>query len=135
MSLLINRRDLDFVLYELLKVDALATTERYAGQDRDLYDATIDAAERLATDKFATHAAELDEHEPTFDGERVHLIPAVKEALDAYVEAGFMGASLDADIGGMQLRGRSRRPAPRISMPRTSRRQPIPSSRSRRPTC
>jgi alkylation response protein AidB-like acyl-CoA dehydrogenase len=103
MSLLINRRDLDFVLYELLKVDALATTERYAGQDRDLYDATIDAAERLATDKFATHAAELDEQEPTFDGERVHLIPAVKEALDAYVEAGFMGASLDADIGGMQL--------------------------------
>ena len=103
MSLLINRRDLDFVLYELLNVDALATTARYAGQDRDLYDATIDAAERLATDKFATHAAELDEHEPTFDGERVHLIPAVKDALDAYVEAGFMGASLDADIGGMQL--------------------------------
>jgi len=103
MSLLINRRDLDFVLYELLKVDALAATTRYAGQDRDLYDATIDAAERLATDKFATHAAELDEHEPTFDGERVHLIPAVKDALDAYVEAGFMGASLDADIGGMQL--------------------------------
>jgi alkylation response protein AidB-like acyl-CoA dehydrogenase len=103
MSLLINRRDLDFVLYELLKVDTLASAGRYAGQDRALYDATIDAAERLATDKFATHAAELDEHEPSFDGARVHLIPAVKDALDAYVEAGFMGASLDADIGGMQL--------------------------------
>ncbi len=103
MSLLLNRRDLEFVLYELLKVDALAKTERYGGQDRALYDQTLDAAERLATEKFATHAAELDEHEPTFDGERVHLLPAVKDALDAYVEAGFMGASLDADIGGMQL--------------------------------
>ena len=103
MSLLLNRRDLEFVLYELLKVDTLTATERYSGQDRALYDQTLDAAERLATAKFATHAAELDEHEPTFDGERVHLIPAVKDALDAYVEAGFMGASLDADIGGMQL--------------------------------
>jgi butyryl-CoA dehydrogenase len=103
MSLLINRRDLDFVLYELLDVESLAATPRYAGQDRALYEATIDAAERLATDKFATHAAELDANEPRFDGERVHLIPAVKEALDAYVEAGFMGASLDAEIGGMQL--------------------------------
>jgi len=103
MSLLLNRRDLEFVLYELLKVDTLTATARYSGQDRALYDQTLDAAERLATDKFATHAAELDEHEPTFDGECVHLIPAVKEALDAYVEAGFMGASLDADIGGTQL--------------------------------
>ncbi|MGH8597642.1 MAG: acyl-CoA dehydrogenase, partial [Gammaproteobacteria bacterium] len=43
------------------------------------------------------------EHEPTFDGERVYLIPEVKYALDAYVDAGFMGASFDAEIGGMQL--------------------------------
>ncbi len=103
MSLLLNRRDIDFVLYELLQVDSLTAHSRYAGQDRALYDATLDAAEKLATEKFASHAAELDEHEPSFDGESVHLIPQVKEALDAYVEAGFMGASLDADIGGMQL--------------------------------
>jgi len=103
MSLLLNRRDLEFMLYELLQVEALAAHPRYAGQDRALFDATLDAAEKLATEKFATHAAELDEHEPTFDGERVYLIPQVKEALDAYVEAGFMGASLDADIGGMQI--------------------------------
>ncbi|HMM77598.1 MAG TPA: acyl-CoA dehydrogenase [Gammaproteobacteria bacterium] len=103
MSLLLNRRDLEFVLYELLQVEALAAHPRYAGQDRALYDATLDAAEKLAAEKFAPHAAELDEHEPSFDGERVHLIPQVKEALDAYVEAGFMGASLDADLGGMQI--------------------------------
>ncbi len=103
MSLLLNRRDLEFVLYELLQVENLTAHARYAGQDRALFDATLDAAEKLATEKFAPHAAELDEHEPVFDGERVHLIPQVKEALDAYVAAGFMGASLDADIGGMQI--------------------------------
>jgi alkylation response protein AidB-like acyl-CoA dehydrogenase len=103
MSLLINRRDLEFVLYELLQIDGLTTRARYAGQDRAIYDATLDAAEAIATDKFATHAAKVDEEEPTFDGSRVHIIPEVKAALDAYVEAGFMGASFDAEIGGMQL--------------------------------
>ena len=103
MSLLINRRDLAFLLYEFLDLEALAGRPRHAGQDRAVWDAVIDAAETLATDQFAPHAAKADEHEPTFDGERVHLIPEVKEALDAYVEAGFMGASFDTSVGGMQL--------------------------------
>ena len=103
MSLLVNRRDLEFFLYELLKVEGLTQRKHYRGQDREVYNATLDAAEALATEQFATHAAKADEEEPTFDGERVHLIPEVKQALDAYVEAGFMGASFDTDLGGMQL--------------------------------
>ena len=103
MSLLVNRRDVEFLLYEVLHIEDLTRCARFAGQDRAVYDATLDAAEAIATDKFATHAAKVDAEEPTFDGERVHLIPEMKEALDAYVEAGFMGASFDSDIGGMQL--------------------------------
>ncbi|MBI2802962.1 MAG: acyl-CoA dehydrogenase [Gammaproteobacteria bacterium] len=103
MSLLVNRRDLEFFLYELLEVEGLTRRKRHSGQDREVFNAILDAAEALATEQFATHAAKVDEEEPTFDGERVHLIPEVKQALDAYVEAGFMGASFDAEIGGMQL--------------------------------
>ncbi len=103
MSLLVNRRDIEFLLYELLKLEDLTRCARYAGQDRVIFDATLDAAEAIATDKFATHAAKADEHEPVFDGQCVHLIPEVKDALDAYVEAGFMGASFDSAVGGMQL--------------------------------
>jgi butyryl-CoA dehydrogenase len=103
MSVLINRRDLDFVLYELLNIEHLAQTSRYEGQDRALYEATIDAAETLAEEQFATHAAESDENEPKLEGGKVKLIPAIKQATDAYVEAGFMGMSMDADAGGMQL--------------------------------
>ncbi len=103
MSLLINRRDLDFQLYEMLAVEALTERARFTGQDRAIYNATLDTAEALATHKFATHAAKLDREEPVLEGARVRLIPEVKDALDAYVEAGFMGASLDREIGGMQL--------------------------------
>ncbi len=103
MSLLLNRRDLEFVLYELLDLEGLAGTARFAGQDRELYDATLDAAETLAEEKFAPHAAESDENEPVLEDGRVKLIPAIKEATDAFVDAGFMGMSIDAEHGGTQL--------------------------------
>jgi alkylation response protein AidB-like acyl-CoA dehydrogenase len=65
--------------------------------------AAIDTALAIAEEKFAPHNRKADEHEPTFDGTRVHLIPEVKEALDAYVAAGFLAAGEDFENGGMQL--------------------------------
>ncbi|MDD3763816.1 MAG: acyl-CoA dehydrogenase [Nevskiales bacterium] len=99
----INRRDLDFLLHEWLDVSRLTAHPRYAHHDRATFDAVIEAACRLAEEKFQPHAARLDANEPTFDGERVHLIPEVKQALDAYIEGGFLAASFDAELGGMQL--------------------------------
>ena len=103
MSLLLNPRDIEFILYELLDAAALTQAARYAEHDRAVFDAVLDAALKLAEEQFAPHAAKLDAHEPTFDGDRVHLIPEVKAALDAYVAGGFMGMSANADLGGMQL--------------------------------
>lgn len=103
MHLLIRRRDLDFLLYEWLDVASLCQRPRFAQHDRATFDAVLDAAETLAVEEFASHAAELDANEPTFDGERVYLIPAVKKALDAYIEGGFLGAAFDEADGGLQL--------------------------------
>jgi len=103
MDRLINRRDLDFLLYELLCVEELTLRERYADHDRETFTAVVDAAQKLAIDYFEPHAAELDANEPTFDDGAVHIIPAVKEALDAFTDGGFMGASMDYEYGGMQL--------------------------------
>lgn len=103
MSLLLNPRDLDFNLYELLDTEALLRTPRYAEHDRAVFDAVIEAARVLAEEKFAPFAAKLDANEPTFDGERVHCIPELQEALDALVAGGFMGIAAEAQDGGMQL--------------------------------
>ncbi len=103
MDKLINRRDLEFLLYEVLNVEQLAARERYAAHDRETFDAVIDAACKLAVDHFEPHAAELDACEPSYDNGRVHIVPAVKIALDHYCEAGFMGAGIDYEYGGMQL--------------------------------
>lgn len=103
MTDLIKPRDLEFLLYEVLDVGALAERSRFAEHDRETFDAVLEAARTLAREQFATHAAKLDANEPQFDGERVHIIPEVKQALEAYVDGGFMGAAFPPEVGGLGL--------------------------------
>ena len=102
-SRLISRRDLDFLLHEWLDVASLCSRARYADHSRETFDATLDTAERLATERFLPHRRKSDTHEPEFDGERVTVIPEVPEAVRAYAEAGLLSATHDYDYGGMQL--------------------------------
>lgn len=102
-SPLINRRDLDFLLYEFLDVQALCERPRFATHDRETFDAAIETAHSIALEKFLPHAAKSDEQEPTFDGERVHVIPEVGAALEAYCDSGLMAASFDEEVGGAQF--------------------------------
>ncbi|MFL6061923.1 MAG: acyl-CoA dehydrogenase [Marmoricola sp.] len=103
MSLLMSRRDLDFLLYEWLDVEGLTARPRYAEHSRETFDAALELAETIATEHFAPHNKTADAHEPTFDGEKVHLIPEVAAALSAYFDSGLMAASMDESIGGGQL--------------------------------
>jgi alkylation response protein AidB-like acyl-CoA dehydrogenase len=104
-SLLLSRRDLDFLLYEWLQVELLTKRGRYADHSRETFDAVLDLSEQVATRHFAPHNKKNDAQEPTFDGERVHLIPEVQEALDVFSQTGLIASSMDASVGGMQLPG------------------------------
>ena len=103
MERIVSRRDLAFLLYEWLNVEALTQRPRYAAHSRETFEAALDTAERIATDLFAPHARKSDLEEPHFDGEKVHLIPEVAQALDAFVAAGLMAAEQAEELGGMQL--------------------------------
>ena len=102
-SLLLSRRDLDFLLHDWLDVTALTTRERYAEHSRETFDAVLDLSERVATEHFAPHNRTADAHEPQFDGERVHLIPEVAKALEVFAGTGITSAAMDSSVGGMQL--------------------------------
>ncbi len=103
MSMIVNRRDLDFVLYEVLDVERLLRAPRYSEYDRETISAILDAAQAVAEEKYLPCAALLDANEPTFDGKNVHVIDEVKEALEAFRETGLYAAGFDAELGGMQL--------------------------------
>jgi alkylation response protein AidB-like acyl-CoA dehydrogenase len=102
-SLLLSRRDLDFLLYEWLDAEVLTKRPRFAEHSRDTFDAVLDLCEQIATEHFATHNKINDSQEPTFDGQRVHVIPEVGQALSVFAEAGLLGAGMDESVGGLQL--------------------------------
>jgi butyryl-CoA dehydrogenase len=100
---LIDRRLLSFLLHDWLQAERLTAYPRFAEHSRATFDAALDAAEHLALNKFAPCNRELDENEPQFDGERVHILEKLRGALDAFAASGFMAAAQDAEFGGMQL--------------------------------
>ncbi|TAK84677.1 MAG: acyl-CoA dehydrogenase [Betaproteobacteria bacterium] len=99
----LSRRDLDFVLYEVLEVDRLCGRSRYREHSRATFDAVLDTAARIAAEQFAPHNRLADQNEPRFEAGRVAMIPQVKQALQAFCQAGFIAASFDAGLGGLQL--------------------------------
>ncbi|BDX29590.1 acyl-CoA dehydrogenase [Mycobacterium antarcticum] len=102
-STLLSRRDLDFLLYEWLRVDELTKRQRFAEHSRDTFDGVLDLSEELAEKYFAPHNKKSDAQEPTFDGDRVMVIGEVKQAIDAFAQADLIGASMDEALGGAQL--------------------------------
>jgi butyryl-CoA dehydrogenase len=99
----LNRRDLEFLLFEWLDCAALTRWPHFSEHSHETFAAALDAAQRIATEEFAPHNRKSDLEEPRFDGERVTIIPEVGTALAAYVAAGFMAAEQAYERGGMQL--------------------------------
>ena len=97
------RSTLDFLLYNWLQADSLSARERFADHSRETFDAVLDTCERIAREKYAPFNRTVDTLEPHFDGERVTLPQATKDAYDAYAASGMLSAAQDYDIGGMQL--------------------------------
>ncbi len=103
MSTIVNRRDLDFLMYETHKLEQLLETDRYGDYDRESIGAILDLSQSLAEDIFQPFAGHLDQNEPKYVDGKVEIIPEVKEALSAYKEAGLFASGYDYDMGGMQL--------------------------------
>jgi butyryl-CoA dehydrogenase len=103
MSKIVNRRDIDFLLYEVLGMERLFSSPRYDMHDRASIDAVLDVAEAIAEEKYLPCAASLDAREPTLIDGHVDVLAEVGEALRAYRDAGFFAASFDNAVGGLQL--------------------------------
>jgi alkylation response protein AidB-like acyl-CoA dehydrogenase len=102
-STVLSRRDLDFLLFEWLRVDELTKRARFADHSRETFSDVLDLCEQVATRYFAPHNKKSDACEPSFDGSTVTVIPEVKQALQAFAGADLMSMAMDAELGGAQL--------------------------------
>nr|WP_314581608.1 acyl-CoA dehydrogenase [uncultured Pseudomonas sp.] len=100
---LLSSRNLAFELYEVLDAEALTQRERFSEHSRETFNAAISTARSIAEKFFAPHNRKNDENEPRYENGEAVLIPEVKPAVDAFLEAGFLNAARDFEAGGMQL--------------------------------
>lgn len=99
----LNRRDLEFLLFDWLKVDDLLVRPRFADHSRETLAAVLDLSEGLAADVFVPAYKPADQREPWLDETGVHVIPEIADAVRQYAAAGLMAGTFDAELGGLQL--------------------------------
>lgn len=105
LNKLVDSRDQRFVLFELLGLDQLSQTKKYADFDRDTYEATLELAEQIAVTQVYPFNSEADKTGVKYDPKtkNVAVPEPYKPAIAAFNEAGFPGLSLDPEIGGMGM--------------------------------
>lgn len=95
-----DRQDLQFQLWDVAGLESLIAG---SDLDRDAVNAILDTADQIATDHFLPIGRQVDEQEPEFVDGRAVLPDAVKPAVAAFSEAGFIAAGFEAENGGMGL--------------------------------
>ena len=102
---LVDSRDLRFVLFEALEADKLSKYEKFAGFDKDTYEATLELAEQLAVEQVYPANAEADKTGAKYNPETksVTVPEGFKTAMALYRESGFSGLSNNPEDGGMGM--------------------------------
>ncbi len=102
---LVDSRDVRFVLFEMLGFDKINRFEHFAGLDKEVFEDTLNLAEKIAMAHFYPSNADGDNIGLTFDPKtnEVHVPDALVPGYKAFIEAGFHSLSLPAEDGGMGM--------------------------------
>jgi alkylation response protein AidB-like acyl-CoA dehydrogenase len=98
-----NVRDLEFNLFESLKLDEILADEAFGDLDGDSVRQMLSEAARLAEGPVAESFADSDRHPPTFDPDShvVTLPESFKKSLDAWRQGEWFRVGLKDDVGGV----------------------------------
>ena len=98
-----SRRNLDFLLFEVLNITELTKHDYYSAHDAETFSFTLDAATDIADKIMRPVYVDADRQQPELvDGqEKVHQ--GVHDFVKTFREAGFMAAPFSSEFGGMQL--------------------------------
>lgn len=104
-NLLVDSRDVRFVLFEMFDIMQLSQYEMYKDFDRETYESVLDLAEQIAMEVVYPANTIADKQGVTFNPDtHTVVVPDVfKKAMQAFNEAGFTGLVQPADCGGMGM--------------------------------
>lgn len=103
MSIIVDRHNLDFLLFDMFDLETAHASGPFAGQDRELISQLLDTAQRIAEAEYLPTAAPLDAVPPTFENGEAVMPAYVGRALKAYNDAGLSAQSFPAEFDGLGM--------------------------------
>lgn len=100
-----NRRDIEFNLFEYLKVGEYYGKAPFSSFDEETARDALREVERLATDEFAASFVEADRNPPELVDGEVKMHDSLKQSLDALYEGGWHLLGLPESLGGFNAPG------------------------------
>jgi alkylation response protein AidB-like acyl-CoA dehydrogenase len=99
----VGEKNLNFLLYEVFKVEDLLQYPRYADHSREEFDMISDMAMKMGKNLFKPCLSEMDKIQPEYVGGKVKVHPAVKTIMKECGEGGWISALAPVELGGQQL--------------------------------
>ncbi|MBM3302683.1 MAG: acyl-CoA dehydrogenase family protein, partial [Deltaproteobacteria bacterium] len=99
-NLLVDERDVKFVLYEQLNAERLCEAQVYSEFSRDMFDMALDSAQKLAENELWPANKDGDESEVKLQDGRVRVPESFHRLYKFYCEAGWPLMSVDQEFGG-----------------------------------
>ena len=102
-NLLVEKRDIEFILYEQFDIEKLTKAEKFSHCSKDEFDMVIEQAIKFSCNVLAPVNREGDETGAKWENGKVTLLPSVCGALKAFAEEGWVSMSEDLEAGGQGL--------------------------------
>lgn len=98
-----DRRDVDFLLYDVLRVQDLTRYPRYREHTKDVFDMVLDAADKLAHEVLGPTNIDGDRIGLRYDRGEVTVPPSFAKALEAMRDGGWITLMDDPAVGGQAI--------------------------------
>ena len=102
-NLLVDERDVKFVLYEQLDIEQLSNTAKYAEYSRDMYDMVLEQAWKLAENELAPANRKGDVEGCVYQDGVVKVPECYHRAYDMYRQGGWLAIADTVEVGGQGL--------------------------------
>ena len=100
MKLLVDERDVKFVLYEQLRIEELCKYPLYSSFSQDLFEMVLQEVEKLAEKDFYPANREGDRDGCRFEDDLVRVPNAYHQPYQRYREGGWLAISDPPEVGG-----------------------------------
>jgi alkylation response protein AidB-like acyl-CoA dehydrogenase len=98
-----SRRNIQFLLYEVLNAEALTQYDYFNAHDRETFDMTLDTATEISEKIMWAHYVDSDRKPPELENGQVKVHEGVLAFIKAYAESGLLSATFPVEWEGQQL--------------------------------